>query len=65
MLTSRLSLVLSLLKVQDALMDSDWLVAMQEELNSFERNQVWSLVKRETTQAQYHRHKMDLTQKAR
>ena len=29
-------------------MDNDWLVAMQEELNSFERNQVWSLVKRPT-----------------
>ena len=38
------------LKVQDALMDNDWLVAMQEELNSFERNQVWSLVERPTTE---------------
>ena len=38
------------LKVQDAWMDTDWLVAMQEELNSFERNQVWSLVKRLTTE---------------
>ena len=38
------------LKVQDALMDNDWLVAMQEEMNSFERNQVWSLVKRTTTE---------------
>ena len=38
------------LKVQEALMDNDWLVAMQEELNSFERNQVWSLVKRPTTE---------------
>ena len=37
------------LKVRDALMDNDWLVAMQEELNSFERNQVWSLVKRPST----------------
>ena len=26
------------LKVQEALMDNDWLIAMQEELNSFERN---------------------------
>ena len=38
------------LKVQEALMDNDWLIAMQEELNSFERNQVWSLVKRPTTE---------------
>ena len=38
-----------LLKVQDALMDNYWLIAMQEELNSFERNQVWSLVERPTT----------------
>ena len=36
------------LKVQAALMDNNWLVSMQEELNSFERNQVWSLVKRPT-----------------
>jgi hypothetical protein len=34
------------LKVQEALMDNDWLVAMQEELNSFEHNRVWLLVKR-------------------
>ena len=31
-------------------MDNDWLIAMQEELKSFERNQVWSLVKRPTTE---------------
>ena len=31
-------------------MDIDWLVAMQEELNSFEHNQVRSLVKRPTTE---------------
>src|SRR5215216_7595694 len=37
------------LKVQEALMDNDWLVAMQEELNNFEHNQVWSLFKRPTT----------------
>lgn len=34
------------LKVEDALVDNDWLVAMQEELNNFERNKVWTLVKR-------------------
>jgi hypothetical protein len=33
-------------KVEDALRDPDWVVAMQEELNSFKRNQVWSLVER-------------------
>ncbi|XP_004500178.1 uncharacterized protein [Cicer arietinum] len=30
--------------VKEALLDSDWVVAMQEELNQFERNQVWNLV---------------------
>jgi hypothetical protein len=33
-------------KVEDALRDSDWVVAMQEELNNFKRNKVWSLVER-------------------
>jgi hypothetical protein len=31
-------------KVEDALRDPDWVVAMQEELNNFKRNKVWSLV---------------------
>jgi hypothetical protein len=31
-------------KVEDALRDPDWVVAMQEELNNFKRNEVWSLV---------------------
>lgn len=35
-------------RVQDALCDNDWLLAMQEELNSFTRNKVWSLVERPT-----------------
>jgi hypothetical protein len=35
-----------LLKVEDALRDSDWVVAMQEELNNFKRIEVWSLVER-------------------
>jgi transposase InsO family protein len=34
------------LKVEDALRDADWVVAMQEELNNFKRNEVWSLVER-------------------
>jgi hypothetical protein len=33
-------------KVQDALRDPDWVVAMQEKLNNFKRNEVWSLVER-------------------
>jgi hypothetical protein len=33
-------------KVEDALWDPDWMVAMQEELNNFKRNKVWSLVER-------------------
>jgi hypothetical protein len=32
--------------VKDALRDPDWLVAIQEELNNFKRNKLWSLVKR-------------------
>jgi hypothetical protein len=33
-------------KVKDVLRDPDWVVVMQEELNNFKRNQVWSLVER-------------------
>ena len=33
-------------KVYEALEDSDWLEAMHEELNNFERNHVWTLVER-------------------
>jgi hypothetical protein len=33
-------------KVEDELRDPDWVVAMQEELNNFKRNEVWSLVER-------------------
>jgi hypothetical protein len=33
-------------KVEDALRDPDWVVAIQEELNNFKRNKVWSLVER-------------------
>ena len=31
-------------KIEDALQDADWILAMQEELNQFERNKVWKLV---------------------
>jgi hypothetical protein len=33
-------------KVEDALHNLDWVVAMQKELNNFKRNEVWSLVER-------------------
>ena len=33
-------------KVEEALQDSDWVMAMQEELNNFTRNEVWHLVPR-------------------
>jgi hypothetical protein len=33
-------------RVEDALRDSDWVLAMQEELNNFIRNEVWRLVPR-------------------
>jgi hypothetical protein len=33
-------------KMEDALRDQDWVVAMQDELNNFKRNKVWSLVER-------------------
>jgi hypothetical protein len=32
------------LKVEEALDDPDWVIAMQEELNNFTRNEVWELV---------------------
>jgi hypothetical protein len=32
--------------VEDASKDLDWVIAMQEELNNFTRNEVWSLVER-------------------
>jgi hypothetical protein len=32
--------------MEDALRDPDWVVVMQEELNNFMRNEVWSLVER-------------------
>jgi hypothetical protein len=37
------------LKVEQAPGDPDWVIAMQEELNNFERNQVWTLVERPNT----------------
>jgi hypothetical protein len=34
------------LKVEETLDDLDWVIAMQEELNNFTRNEVWELVER-------------------
>jgi hypothetical protein len=31
-------------RVEEALQNPDWVLAMQEELNNFKRNEVWSLV---------------------
>jgi hypothetical protein len=33
-------------RVEEALLDPDWVLAMQEELNNFKRNEVWTLVSR-------------------
>jgi hypothetical protein len=33
-------------RVEEALQDPDWVLAMQEELNNFKRNKVWTLVPR-------------------
>jgi hypothetical protein len=33
-------------RVEDALRDSEWVLAMQEELNNFTRNEVWHLLPR-------------------
>jgi hypothetical protein len=34
------------LRVEEALGDADWAMAMQEDLSNFTRNEVWSLVER-------------------
>jgi hypothetical protein len=33
-------------RIEEALQDPDWVLAMQEEINNFKRNEVWSLVPR-------------------
>ena len=38
--------MVELKKVSEALEDPDWLLAMHEELNNFERNKVWKLVEK-------------------
>jgi hypothetical protein len=39
---TRLFFSLESLRVEEALSDPDWIVAMQKELNNFTRNEVWS-----------------------
>ncbi|KAL8523781.1 hypothetical protein ACS0TY_013666 [Phlomoides rotata] len=36
--------------IGEAMLDSNWIVAMQEELNQFEMQQVWELVDRYVNQ---------------
>jgi sugar/nucleoside kinase (ribokinase family) len=33
-------------KIEEVLRDADWIMAMQEELKNFTRNDVWELVER-------------------
>ena len=33
-------------KIEEALLDEGWILAMQEELNQFTRNDVWTLVQK-------------------
>ena len=37
--------------IKDALVDENWMIAMQEELNQFERSEVWELVPRPQNQS--------------
>ncbi|RVW62830.1 putative mitochondrial protein [Vitis vinifera] len=37
--------------IKDAIVDEDWMIAMQEELNQFERSEVWELVPRPSNQS--------------
>ena len=37
-------------KLNDAIIDENWVISMQEELNQFERNEVWELVSRSNDQ---------------
>ena len=51
-------------KLDDPIVDESWVIAMQEELNQFERNEVWELVPRPNDQSGFgtkwvYRNKMD------
>nr|CAN62460.1 hypothetical protein VITISV_035911 [Vitis vinifera] len=37
--------------IKDAIVDENWMIAMQEELNKFERSEVWELVPRPSNQS--------------
>ena len=37
--------------INDVLVDENWMIAMQEELNQFERSEVWELVSRPSNQS--------------
>ncbi|KAL6337946.1 hypothetical protein AAG906_005411 [Vitis piasezkii] len=37
--------------IKDAIVDENWMIAMQEELNQFERSEVWELVPRPSNQS--------------
>ena len=37
--------------IEESLNDCDWIIAMQEELNQFRRNQVWDLVPKPKNQS--------------
>ena len=37
--------------MNDVLVDENWMIAMQEELNQFERSEVWELVPRPSNQS--------------
>ena len=37
--------------INDALVDENWMIAMQEELNQFERSEIWELVARPQNQS--------------
>ena len=43
---SKHDLLIMQIYVDDALCDEFWVLAIQEELNQFERNKVWTLVSR-------------------
>ena len=38
-------------KLNDAIIDENWVISMQEEFNQFERNEVWELVPRPNDQS--------------
>jgi hypothetical protein len=50
-------------RVEEALQDPDWVLAMQEELNNFKRNEVWSLVPRPKQNVVGQETRLDLWQK--